>query len=238
MTKRIWDDFLTERDRQVFAQSGYGKRGGFGKRPALFIIDVQYNFCGEKPEDILEGLKTYRTHCGKEAWEAVEHIVPLLHTAREKQIPVFYTESARRADLVDSGVQVGKNHRGGEKTVLEGTRATQTLEVLAPRPQDILIAKRKPSSFFGTIFMSQLNFFDVDTLILTGCTTSGCLRATAVDAYSYNFKVIVPEETAFDRFQSSHAMSLFDLNCKYADVIPTAEVQSYLQGLPQPAPTM
>jgi len=233
MTKRIWDDFLTERDREVYARSGYGKRGGFGKRPALFIIDVQYNFCGETPEDILEGLKTYRTHCGKEAWEAVEHIVPLLHLAREKNIPIFYTESARRPDMVDSGVQVGKNHRGGEKTVLEGTRATQTLEVLAPRPQDILIAKRKPSSFFGTIFMSQLNFFDVDTLILTGCTTSGCLRATAVDAYSFNFKVVVPEETAFDRFQASHAMSLFDLNCKYADVIPTADVTAYLDALPQ-----
>lgn len=233
MTKRIWDDFLTERDREVYARSGYGKRGGFGKRPALFIIDVQYNFCGETPEDILEGLKTYRTHCGKEAWEAVEHIVPLLHLAREKNIPIFYTESARRPDMVDSGVQVGKNHRGGEKTVLEGTRATQTLEVLAPRPQDILIAKRKPSSFFGTIFMSQLNFFDVDTLILTGCTTSGCLRATAVDAYSFNFKVVVPEETAFDRFQASHAMSLFDINCKYADVIPTADVTAYLDALPQ-----
>lgn len=233
MSKRIWDDFLTERDKQVYARSGYGKRGGFGKRPALFIIDVQYNFCGERPEDILTGLNTYRTHCGKEAWEAVEHIVPLLHLAREKNIPIFYTESARRPDMIDSGVQVAKNHRGTEKTVLEGTRATQTLEVLAPRPQDILVAKRKPSSFFGTIFMSQLNFFDIDTLILTGCTTSGCLRATAVDAYSFNFKVVVPEETAFDRFQASHAMSLFDLNCKYADVIPTAEVKSYLETLPK-----
>ncbi|MGE0239144.1 MAG: isochorismatase family protein [Parvibaculaceae bacterium] len=233
MSKRIWDDFLTERDKEVYARSGYGKRGGFGRRPALFIIDVQYNFCGEQPEDILTGLKTYRTHCGKEAWDAVEHIVPLLHLAREKNIPVFYTESARRPDMVDSGVQVAKNHRGTEKTVLEGTRATQTLDVLAPRPQDILVAKRKPSSFFGTIFMSQLNFFDIDTLILTGCTTSGCLRATAVDAYSFNFKVVVPEETAFDRFQASHAMSLFDLNCKYADVIATAEVKSYLEALPK-----
>jgi len=80
--------------------------------------------------------------------------------------------------------------------------------------------------------MSHLNFFDVDTLILTGCTTSGCLRATAVDAYSYNFKVVVPEETAFDRFEASHAINLFDLNCKYADVIPTDEVAAYLRGLP------
>ena len=231
-TKRIWDPFLTERDRKVFAASGYGKRGGFGTRPALFIIDVQYNFTGETPVEILEGLKEYRTYCGPEAWAAVEHIVPLLEMAREKNLPVFYTESARRADMLDSGVQVGKNHRGTEKTVIEGSRATQTVEPLAPRPQDIHIAKRKPSCFFGTMFMSHLNFLDVDTLILTGCTTSGCLRATAVDAYSYNFKVIIPEECSFDRFEVSHAVNLFDLNCKYADVIPSAEVQTYLKGLP------
>lgn len=229
--RRIWDDFLTERDQQVLAASGYGKRGGFGTRPALFIIDTQYNFCGDTPEEILEGLKTYRTHCGLEAWAAVERIVPLLELARDRNIPVFYTESERRADLLDSGVQVGKNHRGKEKTVVEGTHATRTVEPLAPRPQDIRIGKRKPSSFFGTIFMSHLNFLDVDTLILVGCTTSGCLRATAVDAYSYNFKVVIPEECAFDRFQASHAINLFDLNCKYADVIPTDDVAAYLSGL-------
>ncbi len=229
--KRIWDDFLTERDQQVLAAAGYGKRGGFGKRPALFIIDVQYNFTGDTPQDILEGLKTYRTHCGEEAWKAVEHMVPILELARDRNIPVFYTESARRADMIDSGVQVGKNHRGTEKTVIEGTHATQTVEPLAPRPQDIRIGKRKPSCFFGTIFMSHLNFFDVDTLILVGCTTSGCLRATAVDAYSYNFNVVIPEECAFDRFQASHAINLFDLNCKYADVIPAQEVKDYLSGL-------
>jgi nicotinamidase-related amidase len=230
--ERIWDKFLTPRDKEVFAQSGYGRRGGFGTRPALFIIDVQYNFCGDQPEDILDGLRQYRTHCGREAWEAVRHIEPLLVMAREKNLPVFYTESARRADLVDSGVQVGKSHRGAERTVLEGTHATQTVAPLAPREQDIRIGKRKPSCFFGTIFMSHLNYFDVDTLILTGCTTSGCLRATAVDAYSYNFKVVIPEECAFDRFEASHAINLFDLNCKYADVIPATEVAAYMAALP------
>jgi hypothetical protein len=75
--------------------------------------------------------------------------------------------------------------------------------------------------------MSHLNYLDIDTLIMTGCTTSGCLRATTVDAYSYNFKVVIPEECAFDRFESSHAINLFDLNCKYADVIPTADVEAY-----------
>jgi nicotinamidase-related amidase len=227
--RRIWDDFLTPRDKEVAAAAGYGKRGGFGSRPALFIIDVQYNFCGDEPEDILEGIKQYRTHCGREAWQAVEHIEPLLHAARERDIPVFYTESARRADLLNSGVQVEKSLRGGEKPVLKDTHATQTVTPLTPAPRDILITKQKPSAFFGTIFMSHLNFLDIDTLIITGCTTSGCVRATTVDAYSYNFKVVLPEETLFDRFQASHAMNLFDLNCKYADVIPVAEVLSYLQ---------
>lgn len=230
--QRIWDVFLTERDQRVYQAAGYGKRGGFGKRPALFIIDVQYNFCGDSPQAIEEGLLQYRTHCGEEAWQSVAQILPLLDMAREKDIPVFYTESGRRPDLQDSGIQVGKNFRSGEKTVIANTHATRTVAPLAPRPQDILISKQKPSCFFGTTFMSQLNFLDVDTLILVGCTTSGCLRATAVDAYSYNFKVVIPEEAAFDRFQASHAINLFDLNCKYADVIPAQEVHHYLQQLP------
>ena len=183
-TPRIWDKYLSERDQQVLAGTGLGNRNGFGTRPALFIIDVQYNFCGDGPEDILEGIKKYRTHCGR------------------------------------------------EPTFLEGSHAAQTVEPLAPRPVDMRIAKQKPSCFFGTIFMSHLNFFDVDTLILVGCSTSGCLRATAVDAYSYNFKVVIPEECAFDRFECSHAVNLFDLNCKYADVIPVGEVRDYIGGLP------
>ncbi|WP_029057677.1 isochorismatase family protein [Stappia stellulata] len=232
MSERIWDKFLTDKDKEIFQLAGYGKRGGFGTRPALFIIDVQYNFCGDEPgEDQREGVKKYRTHCGEAGWKTVPHIERLLKIAREKNLPVFYTQSERRADMIDSGVQVGKSHRGTEKTSQEGSHATQTVAPLAPQPQDILIGKRKPSAFFGTMFMSHLNFLDVDTLILCGCTSSGCLRATAVDGYSFNFKVVIPEETAFDRFESSHAMSLFDLNCKYADVIPTDEVADYMSGL-------
>jgi nicotinamidase-related amidase len=240
MAKRIWDDYLTERDRQVFEAAGYGRRGGFGTRPALFIIDVQYNFCGDEPQPILEAVKKYRTACGEEAWQAVPHIERLMQLCRRKTFPIFYTVSERRPDMLDSGVQVAKSHRGAERTSQEGTHATQTVEALKPRVQDFLIGKRKPSAFFGTPFMSHLNFLDVDTLIVTGCTTSGCVRATAVDAFSYNFKVVIPEETTFDRFQSSHAMNLFDLNCKYADVVPTDEVARYLEELPgrEPVPAV
>jgi nicotinamidase-related amidase len=230
--KRIWDDFLTPRDRAVFEAAGYGRRGGFGTRPALFVIDVQYNFCGDERMPILDAIKKYRTACGEEAWDAVPHIERLMKLFRARNWPIFYTVSERRPDMLDSGVQVAKSHRGKEKTSQEGTHATRTVEALTPRPEDFLIGKRKPSAFFGTPFMSHLNFLDVDTLVVTGCTTSGCVRATSVDAFSYNFKVIIPEETTFDRFQSSHAMNLFDLNCKYADVLPTDEVMRGLEPLP------
>lgn len=152
--------------------------------------------------------------------------------AREKNLPIFYTQSERRADMLDSGVQVGESHRGHENIYTEGTHPTQTVAPLAPQPQEVLIGKRKPPAFFGTLFLSHLNFLDIDTLILTSGTTSGCLRATTIDAYAFNFKVVIPEETAFDRFECSHAINLFDMNCKYADVIPVNEIETYLAGLP------
>jgi len=230
MSKRIWTDFLGPDDQAVYEAAGYGKRVGFGTRPALFIIDMQYNFCGEEPVDIFQGIKKYRTYCGPRGWEAVHQLVPLLHACRERGVPIFYTESSRRNDLQDSGIQLGKSHRSMEKTVVEGD-STRTVAELAPRHQDFRIQKQKPSAFFGTTFMSQLNHLDIDTLIIAGGATSGCVRATAVDAYSYNFRVIVPEETCFDRFEASHAMSLFDLNAKYADVLPVAEAIEYIRNL-------
>ena len=231
MEKRIWDDFLTERDKAVYAAAGYGRRAGFGKRPALMIIDVQNNFIGDKPEPILESIKKYRTSCGEEGWQAVAKIQVLLKMFRERKLPVIYTVSERRQDFFDSGIQRFKNYRSTEATTVEGTEATQIVAAIAPEPQDIVLSKRKPSAFFGTILMSHLNMLDVDTLIITGCSTSGCVRNTTVDSYAYNFHTIVVEEAVFDRGQASHAINLFDLNSKYADVVHFKEAVDYLNNL-------
>ena len=156
MSKRIWDEFLTEKDKRIYQLSGYGKRGGFGTRPALFIIDVQYNFCGDRlGETHEEGLKKYRTHCGEAGWKAVPHIERLMDLSRQKNLPIFYTQSERRPDMLDSGVQVAKSHRGGEKISTEGTHPTQTVAPLAPRQQDILI---------GTPIANR-NFHEIEGLI-------------------------------------------------------------------------
>ena len=233
MGKKIWDDFVPELDKQVFEAAGYGKTMGYGSRPALFIIDVHYNFVGDAPQPILESVKKYRTSCGERGWTAVAQIKRLLEAARAKNFPVVYTVSERRKDYFDSGVQRHKSYRHMEPTSVAGSKGTQVVAEVAPKEIDILISKRKPSAFFGTPLMSYMNDLDVDTIILTGTTTSGCIRATALDSFSYNFKTIIPEECCFDRFHSSHAINLFDLNTKYADVVPIDEVLKYVADLPE-----
>src|SRR5690242_7440157 len=114
MSERIWDKFLTERDRAVFAAGGFGARAGFGKRPALLIIDVNWAFCGERREPILESIKRWRTSCGEEAWAALEYIKALIGAARAKELPVIYTTGARRPDNWDGGGWRWKSTRGDE----------------------------------------------------------------------------------------------------------------------------
>jgi nicotinamidase-related amidase len=104
---------------------------------------------------------------------------------------------------------------------------------IAPQRRDIVVLKSKPSAFFGTPLLSFLVCLGVDSLLLTGTTTSGCVRATAIDAFSYNYRVAVIEEGCFDRSQASHALSLCDLHAKYADVVTLDGAIAFVNGLPQ-----
>jgi nicotinamidase-related amidase len=114
MNERIWDRFLTERDKAVFAAGGFGAPAGFGKHPALLVIDVNWAFCGERPEPILESIKRWRTSCGEESWVALEHIKSLIEAARAKELPVIYTTGEQRADNWDAGSWRWKSTRGDE----------------------------------------------------------------------------------------------------------------------------
>jgi maleamate amidohydrolase len=235
MTERIWDKFLTEEDKTVFAASGYGAPGGFGKRPAILVIDVSYNFCGDRPEPILESIKRWPNSCGDRAWLGVAAIRRLIEAARIKGLPVIYTTNAYRPDRWDLGIFRSKNARVQEWS--SGTAASNLdgdaiVAEIAPGPSDILVLKQMPSAFHGTRLQSYLTFLNCDSVIVTGTTTSGCVRASVIDAFSQNFRVIVAEECCFDRSQASHAINLCDMNAKYADVISTAEVISYIETLP------
>ncbi len=233
MSEPIWNEFLTERDKAVFAASGYGARGGFGKRPALLVIDVNYAFCGDKSEPILESIKRWRNSCGEESWPAVAAIKSLIDKSHEKGIPVIYTTGVRRADNWDSGSWSWKNNRSSEMPTVPVSNidGNQIVDEIAPSPQDIVIYKQKPSGFFGTNMTSYLTLLGCDSVIVTGTTTSGCVRATVLDAFSQNFHVALAEEGCFDRSQASHAINLCDMNAKYADVVKTAEVITYFDSL-------
>ena len=235
MTEYVWDKFLTERDKAVFAAGGFGARAGFGKRPALLVIDVNWLFCGDKPEPILESIKRFRSSCGAESWVAVEHIRQLAVGARAKGLPVIYTTNRYRAgDNWDAGSWRWKNRRRDEDRVLPQTNFDQCEIVapIAPEPRDIVIDKQKPSGFFGTNLASYLTLLGCDSVIVTGTTTSGCVRATAVDAFSLNYRVALAEEGCFDRSEASHAISLCDMHAKYADVVKCAEVLAFFETLP------
>jgi nicotinamidase-related amidase len=230
----IWDDVLTERDRAVFAAAGWGTRAGFGQRPAIMVIDVNYNFCGDRPEPILESIKRWRYSCGEVAWTmGIPAIRRILDVARRKRLPVVYTTNPRRPDGFDLGVWSAKSSRATDEVDVMGHKGNEIVAEVAPRPDDLFIEKRKPSAFFGTPLMSHLTMMRADSLILTGTTTSGCVRATAVDALSYDLRVTIPHEAVFDRGEVSHKIALFDLHMKYVDVTDTDEVVGYLEGLPE-----
>ncbi len=258
MTEPIWNQFLTARDKAVFATSGYGARQGFGKRPALLVIDVNHAFCGDKPEPILESIKKWRNSCGEDAWVALPFIRALIDKARDKGLPVIYTTGVRRGDLWDSGSWAWKNNRSAEdaasgdlwdsgswawknnrsaedvanKTVISNLDGNEIMADIAPGPQDIVIYKQKPSGFFGTNLASYLTLLNCDSVIVTGTTTSGCVRASVIDAFSLNYRITLAEEGCFDRAQASHAINLCDMNAKYADVVKTAEVLAFFDSLP------
>ena len=229
---RGWDKYLSDRDREVIAKSGYGARQGFGSRPALVIVDVTYSFCGTRPDDtIMDSLDDWHNSCGEEAWAAVDQIATLLPVFREKGLPVVYTTRQEPGGgAFFEGRWKDKNPRF--VTSKRPEYRNLVVESLAPGPRDIVVEKMKPSGFHGTPLVNYLIDLNVDSIIVAGVATSGCVRATVVDAASLNFKVSVLEEGTFDRCEASHWMSLFDMDSKYADVVSVADVREFAGGLP------
>jgi nicotinamidase-related amidase len=137
-----------------------------------------------------------------------------------------------RKDRFETGRWKDKIPSIADKASYIGNRGTESIESIAPQPGDVVVSKRYASAFFGTPMMTYLNDLDRDTLIVTGCTTSGCVRATVADAFSYAFNVVVVADGVYDRGEASHAINLFDMDQKYADVLSSEAVIKYLEALP------
>ncbi|MGH7783435.1 MAG: isochorismatase family protein [Candidatus Binatia bacterium] len=228
----IWDDAITERDKLVLNACGYGRVRGLGKRPALAVIDMNYNWVGDRREPVLESINRIRHSCGAEAWDAVSVVRKLIDKARQKNIPIIYTTGFGAEANYESKRRSWKNHRHDEDETNAYSERMKIVKEIAPEPSDIVIHKAKPSGFFGTPLQSVLNDYGVDTLLVTGGSTSGCVRATVIDAFSFNYFVAVVEEGTFDRIQLSHKANLLDMNMKYADVMQAEAVTRYLDSIP------
>jgi maleamate amidohydrolase len=237
-SNNIWDPFLTERDKKVFDASGFGAVGGFGKRPALLVVDVSYAFCGDKSEPILESIKTWPNSCGEVSWDAIPVIGKVADACRAKGLPVIYTTGVIRDDRWDKGSWAWKNGRTDEanKSKVELSKVglpggNEIVKEIAPQAKDIVVYKQKPSGFFGTNLHAYLQLLGCDSVIVAGTTTSGCVRATVIDAFSRNFRVAVIEDGCFDRAQANHAINLADMHAKYADVMSSVKILDFVGTL-------
>jgi nicotinamidase-related amidase len=221
----LWNDLLTATDREVIRRAGYGRPRGLDARPALVLIDPQYNYLGaDRP--ILDQLEEWPSGVGEAAWRAVPRMARLLDAARAAGVPVVFTRQVQK-DLAFDGF-AAKAARNGA-SYLEGARGTAIVDELAPRPGELVVDKGYASAFYGTPLLSYLVKLRTDTLIVAGGTTCGCVRAFCVDAVSRSFNVGVAADAVFDRIGASHKIALLDLWMKYCDLLTAEEAARYLE---------
>lgn len=213
-----WRGFIPDVELDAYAKAGFGQRIGFGKRPALLNIDTTYTF-----------VDPHYDLCGAEMPEMIAALTRLTELFRSLDLPIYYSRRDDRSHPTYRGIWNEKLGVADDYKYTLDPRADEWPDAYAPRPQDRIIKKNKPSCFFQTPLESFLRYDDIDTLVVCGISTSGCVRGGATDGFSHNFRVILVEEACGDRSPTAHKASLFDLDMKFADVesleYVTAEMQ-------------
>lgn len=223
---RPWDGIIGEDEQRAYEAAGFGKPTGLGRSPALLIIDVQYRTVGTEPRPFFEAVKEFPTSCGQVGWDAVANIAKIVKVFRARGWPILYPYVAPKM-----GFDVGRLAEKVPALMGVAAKGYEFVPEVAPQDTDILVPKKHPSAFFGTPLTSYLIDLGIDSLVVTGCTTSGCVRGSVVDAFAYNFHVTVPEDAVYDRSATSHAVNLFDMASKYADVMPTPDAIRALEAI-------
>lgn len=200
-----------------YREQGLAGRLGFGRSPALLVVDLQRGFTeGDSP-------------LGMSAEREIEGVARLIRAARDSGAPVLFTVTGYGVNPAEGGLFVKKVP--SLKQLRWSERWTQLDPRLPVADDDVVIRKQYASAFFGTPLASTLRALGVDTLLIVGCTTSGCIRATAVDALQLGFRPVVPRQCVFDRAREPHAANLVDIEGKYGDVVDLARVLAYLDEL-------
>lgn len=204
----------------------YERETFVGPNPALLVIDL-YKLVylgGNRP--VAEVVKDYPSACGSYAWEAIAPTQRLIAAARAASIPVIYTTTDARPDS-----RPGRVKATNRQKVPVDVGVYEIKEEFAPEPGDLLITKQRASGFYGTPLAAHLTMLGVQSLVVCGTSTSGCVRASSVDGYSHGFHVTLVEECCFDRYELTHKMNLFDMHHKYCDVMHVDEVVQALGEL-------
>ena len=204
--------------RADFEERGLAGRVGFGEHPALLVVDI------------VNGFTDARSPLAADLDSQVAATTSLLKRMRAAGLPIFFSTVAYDRELQEAGVWIRKipsNH-----LLIEASEWVDVDRRLERLPGETIVVKKYASCFFGTDLAPRLIARRVDTLIVVGCTTSGCVRASVVDACSYGFRTIVVEEGVGDRAALPHIASLFDIDAKYGDVVGLDEVLAYLGAIP------
>jgi len=214
-----WKDVIPADVLKIYA--AYQREIYVGCSPALLAIDLYNMAYRGGPKKVIDLIGQYPSACGINAWGAIEPTQRLFAAARSADLPVVYTTAAQK-----DGSVVATNRQSG----LGRQDDFEIYEAFAPQPGDLVIEKERASAFYGTPLVAQLTRRGIDSLIICGESTSGCVRASTVDAYSNGYHATVVEECVFDRADLIHKISLFDLHHKYADVMGTDAVIAELES--------
>lgn len=229
---RPWDGTIPADEQRLYRLGGFGKDAAINGRPALLVVDVQYRMTGTKALPMSEAVLEFPTSCGAAAWQVMPVIAFLIEAFRKNNFPIIYVAlgpktSFKRESAPAKAVEytgLAPNHPDFASSEYDIVKDVE------PRPQDVIVWKYGPSAFFGTPVASLLRDQGIQTVVIAGSSTSGCVRATAVDAFSYRFDVVVPQDAVFDRGPTSHAVSLFDMSTRYATVTSAEQVVAQLSN--------
>lgn len=218
--QRPWEESIPATDREVLRRAMRSSRPQLGPRPVLLVIDVLYGFTGTAPMPILQAIEEYPTSCGTAAWHALPRIRMVIDAFRRAGRPVIWT----RGDEGAASRYGGATTRAAAAQAKKGRPANEIHVHVAPQGDEDVIVKSRASAFFATPLPVYLRRLEADSVVLVGSTTSGCVRASAVDSFSWGHPTFVVHDCCFDRSKISHDVSLFDLNSKYATVVSCDEL--------------
>jgi len=235
MSTRVWDAFLTEQDKAHLAASPPTRRRGFGRKAAVLSVDNYRKALGDKPEPLLEAIRTWPACTGLAGWEAADRVAELLSVARTAGVPVIHLTGLPQEEshIPAWGAALGGRHTRDGDTPEQLDRYQRRFDFIdqaAPLPGEVVLKKTAPSGFFGTPLLAHLVAAGIDTLIVCGEAVSGCVRATVTDGCSNRLHMIVVEECVYDRHEATRAINLFDIDQKYGDVVSLAEAIEWLNA--------